>query len=436
MHAKTRLRAALFPAALFPAALFPTALLATTLLSACGDEDSDTEQTSNAAQPGLRLASWAVSPQDYNQTFPGGALPAPMPMAFANQSIRQVMHLSLGGTNARVRFSNLFGAEPLVLTGAHIARAGAEPSAIDAATDTELRFAGNASVTIPPGQEQWSDPSTLQVTSAEDVAITLFVSGSVPVSTYHMVAQQTEFVAAGNALAAPSFSAPETRNANYWVTGVDVNSPNGVGTIVTFGDSITDGVGSTPDANHRYPNYLFERVRTDPRLAGYSVIDEGISGNRILHDVAGPNALGRFDRDVLQQSGASHVIILIGINDLGFSGFAPDQAVTAPDVTGGLDTLISQAKAKGLRVYLATLTPLQGTMAPYYSEQTETLRGTINTWIRGNKGVDGIIDFDRAVQDPQNPLAMNPAYDSGDHLHPSDAGYQVMANAIDLSLFH
>jgi len=436
MHAKTRLRAALFPAALFPAALLPAAVLATTLLTACGDEDSDAEQTSNAAQPGQRLASWAVSPQDYNQTLPGSALPPPPPMGFANQSIRQVMHLSLGGTNARVRFSNLFGTEPLALAGAHIARAGAAPSAIDATSDTELRFAGQASVTIPAGQEQWSDPSTLQVTSAEDVAVTLFLSGSVPVSTVHTEARQTEFVTAGNALSAPSFSAPETRTANYWVTGIDVTSPSGGGAIVTFGDSITDGVGSTPDANHRYPNYLFERVRTDPKLSGYSVIDEGISGNRILHDVAGPNALGRFERDVLQQSGASHVIILIGINDLGFSGFVLDQAVTAPDVTGGLETLVSQAKAKGLRVYLATLTPLQGTMAPYYSEQTETQRGAVNAWIRGNKVVDGIIDFDRAVQDPQNPLAMNPAFDSGDHLHPSDAGYQVMANAIDLSLLH
>ncbi|MEO8181726.1 MAG: SGNH/GDSL hydrolase family protein [Deltaproteobacteria bacterium] len=251
-----------------------------------------------------------------------------------------------------------------------------------------------------------------------------------------MVAQQTEFVTTGNALSAPTFTDPETRNFNYWVTGIDVTSASRGGVIVAFGDSITDGVGSTPDTNHRYPNYLAERIRADAKLAGHGVIDEGISGNRILHDIAGPAALGRFERDVLEQSGASHVIILIGINDLGFSGFVPDQAVTAADVTGGLQTLISLAKARGLRVYLATLTPLQGTMAPYYSEQTETARGAVNAWIRTQADVEGVIDFDRAVQDAANPLAMNPAYDSGDHLHPSDAGYQVMANAIDVSLFH
>ena len=416
------------------ATILCAALVGTILLPACSDSSNDLEQTTGAAQPGQWRASWAVSPQDYNAVFPGGAFPPPMPMAFENQSLRQIMHLSVGGKDVRVRFSNLFGTVPLSLSGAHIARAGAG-SAIDTASDRELKFNGQTSVTIPVGQEQWSDPSALQIDSAQDVAVTLFLSGSTPVATVHSVAQQTQYVTAGNALSAASFSDPETRNSYYWTTGIDVVASGSGGVIVAFGDSITDGVGSTPDANHRYPNYFAERVRADARLASYGVIDEGISGNRVLNDVAGPKAIGRFARDVIEQSGASHVILLIGINDLGFSGIVPAQAVTATQVTDGLETMIAQAKANGLRAYLATLTPLQGTMAPYYSDQTELLRGTINTWIRSEADVDGVIDFDRAVQDPSNPLAMNPQYNSGDFLHPSDAGYQVMADAIDLGLF-
>ena len=414
------------------ATILCAALISSIGLPACSDSN-DAEQTTGAAQPGQRRASWAVSPQDYNAVFPGGALPPPMPMAFENQTLRQIMHLSVGGKDVRVRFSNLFGTAPLTLSGAHIARAGAG-SAIDAASDTALKFGGQTSVTIPVGQEQWSDPSALTIGDAEDVAVTLFLSGSVPVATVHSVAQQTQYVTAGNALSAASFSEPETRNSYYWTTGIDVVASSSAGMIVAFGDSITDGVGSTPDANHRYPNYFAERLRADASFAGYGVIDEGISGNRVLHDVAGPMAIGRFARDVTEQSGASHVVMLIGINDLGFSGIVPAQAVTAEQVIAGIQTMINEAKAKPLRVYLATLTPLQGTMAPYYSDQTELLRGTINTWIRTEAEVDGVIDFDHAVQDPTNPLAMNPPYNSGDFLHPSDAGYQVMANAIDLSL--
>ena len=425
----SRIFARTFPFAsqLARAALLPALLLA------CSDS-SESSETHNALQPGARRVTWAVSPQDYSEVFPGGVFPAPMPMMFANQSLRQIVHVSVGGSSPRVHLSNLFGAAPLVLGGVHVALAGAG-SAIVAGTDTELRFGGQTAVTIPAGQEIWSDPGTLEIPAAADVAITLFVPGTAAVSTVHSVAQQTEFVTAGDALSAPSFANAEMRNSNYWLTGLDVTAPAAGGVIVAFGDSITDGVGSTSGANHRYPNYLAERLRADASLAGFGVADEGISGNRILHDVAGPAALSRFRRDALGQTGASHVIILIGINDLGFSGLAPDQAVTANDVTGGLSTLISQAKAGGLHVSLATLTPLKGTMAPYYGDQTEALRGAVNTWIRNDADVDAVIDFDRAVQSSADPLAMNPDFDSSDHLHPNDAGYQAMANAIDLSLF-
>jgi hypothetical protein len=331
-------------AALLPAWLF-----------GCSDSNGSS-QSQNALQPGARRATWAVSPQDYSEVFPGGALPAPMPMLFSNQSLRQILHVSVGGSSPRVHLSNLFGTAPLTLGGVHLALAGAS-SAITPGTDTELRFGGQTSVTIPAGQELWSDPGTLDIPAAADVAITLFIPGSASVSTVHSVAQQTQFVTSGNALSALSFSNPETRTSNYWLTGLDVTAPEAGGVIVAFGDSITDGVGSTRDAHHRYPNYLAERLRADASLSGFGVADEGISGNRVLHDIAGPSALSRFQRDALGQTGASHVIILIGINDLGFSGLVPDQAVTADDVTGGLARLISQAKAAGLHVSLATLTP-------------------------------------------------------------------------------
>jgi lysophospholipase L1-like esterase len=401
-------------------------------VAACSDADPD--QGVSPLAGSTRVATWGTAPQDYNEVFPGGVFPPPPPLSFRDQSIRQVVHISTGGDQPRVRLSNLFSAAPLSIAGAHVARS-LGGAVIDTSTDTALRFDGQTSVSIPPGGEVWSDPADLSLETAADLAITLYVSGETPVTTVHGVALQTAFTVAGDALSSADLSAGEASTRYYWITGVDVVTSGTTGAIVAFGDSITDGVGSTPDTNHRYPNYLAERLRADPDWAGFGVVNEGISGNRVLSDVAGPSGISRFARDVLEHSAASHVIILLGINDIGFSGLMPAAAVTAEQITEGLASMVQQAQAEGLKAYLATLLPLQGTMPPYYSEQSEALRGAVNAWIRNDSPADGVIEFDLATQDPDNPLRMLPAYDSGDSLHPSDAGYDAMADAIDFGLF-
>lgn len=395
-------------------------------LAACSEEGDD-------APSGTRRATWAAAPQDYNEVFPGGAFPAPPPLAFSDQSVRQIVRISSGGSGLRVRLSNRFGAEPLTLDGLHLALTSGG-SSIDPASDVALEFDGDSSVTIPAGQDVWTDIADVSVAAGVELALTLYVAGEVPVTTVHSAAQQTAYVTAGDALSDVSFANAETRTSYYWITGIDVVTPEEGGVIVAFGDSITDGVGSSVDASSRYPDLLARRLR-EAGMGGFGVVNEGISGNRVLSDVVGPSATSRFVRDVTEHAGATHVIILIGINDIGFSGFLGDGSLQASDVTRGLASLVEDAREAGLEVYLGTLTPLKGTMAPYYSESSELLRGEVNAWIRDQAEVDGVIDFDRAMQDPGDPLQMVPAFDSGDHLHPNDAGYETMAGTIDLGLF-
>ena len=380
-------------------------------------------------------ATWTAAPQDYNEPFPVPGVPPPEPQSFQDQSIRHVMRVSVGGDKVRVRVSNLFGTAPVTLGGVHIARSTGGAS-INASTDTVLRFNGQESVTVPAGQETWSDETSFSLPSQTDVAVTVYVPQTTPVATVHSQGQQTISVAAGNALGSATFTPTETRQSYYWVTGIDVSNDDARGVIVAFGDSITDGAFSTVDAANRYPDFLARRVAADPASKGFSVVNQGIGGNRVLNDVIGTRAVDRFQRDVLGTTGATHAIILIGINDIGFGAFAPEQAVTADEIIAGLQTMVDQAKARNIAVFLGTLLPFKGTFPPYYNEETETKRQAVNAWIRANTAqVKGIIDFDAATRDPADPLQIRPEYDSGDHLHPNDAGYEAMANAIDLTLF-
>ena len=377
-------------------------------------------------------AAWSAAQQDYNEPFPA----APPPLAFNNQTLRQVLRVAIGGEQVRVRFSNVFGKAPLTIHGARVARS-AGGSSIEPASDTELKFNGQASVTIPAGGELWSDAAALEVQAQGDLAVSMFLAAATPVATVHSWSLQTHYVAAGNALSQETLPGAETRSSYYFLSGVDVLTSAKAHVAVAIGDSITDGAGTTPDTQRRWTNYLARRLQAAASAGTVSVVNAGIAGGRMISNGVGPRGVDRFDRDVLSQSGVSHVIILLGINDIAFPAFGPNQEVTLEQMTAGMQSMIDQAKAKGLKVYVGTLLPFKGATVfgqPYYRDEFESKRQAFNDWIRSNTAIDHVIDFDRAIRDPANPLAMLPAYDSGDHLHPNDKGAEAMAEAVELSL--
>lgn len=372
-------------------------------------------------------------------TAPVSAAPSPANQ-INNQTLRQIVHTSVGGDQVRVKVSNAFGTGSLVIGAAHVAlRAAGE--AIVPGSGGPLTFSGLSSFTIPPGAHALSDPVNLAVPALGDLAIDLYLPGDTSATTSplttHSVGLQTNYLSpAGNFTGVTVLTVAGTRMSWFFLTGVEVTASKQTGAIAAFGDSITDGVASTPDTNNRWPNHLASRLMAQPGNHKMGVLDLGISGNRVLHDFVGPNAQARFDRDVLTQTGVTHVIVLEGINDIGFSGFLPAEAVTAAEIIAGHQQLIERAHARGLTIYGATLTPFAGTIfAGYFTQAGEVKRQAVNAWIRTSGEYDAVIDFDLVTRDPNNPTFLLPAYDSGDGLHPSDAGYVAMANAINLKLF-
>lgn len=288
-------------------------------------------------------------------------------------------------------------------------------------------------MTVAPGTEVSSDDVALSVSPLSNVAISSYFSSLTSVPTVHSLGRQTAYVGAGNQLSAPSVpvTATSTRQSYYGLTAVETTSIEKTRVVVTFGDSITDGFNSTVDASKRYPNQLDDRLKANG-AARTAVVNSGISGNRWLNDVAGPNGNGRFERDVLNTKGVTHTIILLGINDIGFSeALVPAQAVSADQIINSINTAVAKAKARGIKVFVGTLLPYKG--AGYYSVAGEAKRQAVNNWIRTNTQLDGVVDYDKTMQSATDPLAMNPAYDSGDHLHPNDLGYGAMAATVDLS---
>ncbi len=383
-------------------------------------------------------AAWAVTPQDYNKPGPGGVPPA---LSFTNKTLRHTMQVSLGGEQIRVRFSNVFGTAPLVVDGAYaaLAKMGSE---IDAATGKALTVGGKANFTIAVGAEAWSDPVAMTVAANSKVSVGVFVANSTPVSTTHRFGNQTTYIGEGNVLSAATIAnlgdgaPPATAASYYWVTGIDVYTREPANVLVLLGDSITDGVGSTPDANHRYGNYLSTLLAADTTKKQVSVINEGLAGNRILSDGAGDSAIKRFDRDVAGQTGVTNAFILLGINDIGFCVLAPPTCKTSAEITGGITTLIGKAKAKGIKVQVATLMPFKGATvfgAPYYDAAAETKRGEVNTFIKALTTTDGIVDLATVMKDPADELLLKTTFDIGDHLHPNDMGYSTLAGAFDLT---
>ena len=415
----------------FGLSLLLTAALSLPLASRADGDDDDRE-----GQRVTRwVGTWTASPQ-----APEPPIILATPSQFDNQTIRQIVHISVGGSSMRVRLSNEYGRTPLVVGSAHIARQLAGNGAsIMPGTDRTLTFGGRTGVTIPAGAPVLSDPVDLDAPALSNLAISIHLPKLTLASTFHSLGVQTTYVSSqGDFTAAGTLPTASTTTSWFFLSGVSVATRRPPAAIVALGDSITDGFASTVDANRRWPNLLAARLQAAPKLRHVAVMDHGISGNRTLHDFIGPNALARFDRDVLVAPGARWVVVLEGINNIGLPGVfgLAQEVVSADDIIFGYRQLIDRAHEKGLKIYGGTLTPFEGTTIPgYFTPAGEVKRQAVNQWIRTSGAFDAVIDFDKAIRDPLHPTRMLPVYDSGDHLHPNDAGYQAMANYIDLGLF-
>jgi lysophospholipase L1-like esterase len=378
------------------------------------------------------IATWAASPQ-----APRGV----MPSSFSNRTIRQIVHLSVGGNKVRLRLSNEFGSRPVLIGAASVAMAGGGSDIVSGSL-RPLTFGASKSVIIPPGAPALSDPVELSVAPLSDVAVSLYLPAATDLGTVHQTGLQTAYVsAAGDFTASSEFPIVDRFANRFFLAAVLVEPISPVRAIVTFGDSITDGTNSTVNANGRWPDVLARRLK-EAGIA-VAVLNQGIAGNRVLSDGAGISALARFERDVLSQPGVSHVVIFVGINDIGWPGTAiePGGIVrTADEIIAGYKQLIERAHLRSIKVIGSPLTQFENAFAGmanqgYFTPDKEAKRLAVNRWIRASGAFDGIIDFEAVLADPSHPTAIAAAYDSGDHLHPNDAGYKAMGESIDLTMF-
>ncbi len=387
------------------------------------------------------ISSWTAAPM---ASVPPPII-GPLPFALNNQTIRQVLHLSAGGRRLRIRLTNEYGSKPLSVGAATIARVKADGS-IDRSSVRHLTFAGQPSAVIPASAPLLSDPLDLPVKALSDVSLSLYFPEDTGLCTCHQVAVQDGFVSAPGDFTAREFTAGQTVQSRAFVSGVEVEVPHGK-TVVVLGDSISDGLGSSPNANRRWPDVFARRLNRGGMAWG--VANQGITGNRVLEDGAGQSALARLDRDVLAVPGVAYVIVFEGVNDLGL-GFghwtlppgpgnspppvlAPAHSPTAAAMIAGYRQIIARAHARGIRVYGATIAPYEGAM--YWSAEGEVQRQAINEWIRHSGEFDAVLDFDAAFRDPAKPTRMAAGKSMGDFLHGNDAGYEAVGNSIDLKLF-
>lgn len=399
-----------------------------------------------ATQPGAAATPQAAPPAELPKPItvapppppPSGAASRPQrPPVYGTEdtTLREIVHVSIGGPQVRVVFTNEFGTDSLTIGAAHIA-VSQGGSTINTVGSAGLTFGGRTSVTIPPGALVVSDAAMMNVPAQSDLAISFFLPAqSIPQLSQHGGADQISYTAPGNVVGAKTLDDPHEIRSWPFIKAVDVMASAKSSAVVAFGDSITDGAYVTVNSNNRWPDELARRLHTNPKTADLGVLNLGIGGNRILHDNTGPSALARFDRDVIAQAGVKYVIVLEAINDIGhaYDPSRPYDIVSADDLITGYIQMTERAHMHGMKVYFATLTPYTG--AKYMSPAGEEVRQTLNKWMRTNKIADGFIDFEKATQDPANPSMFLPAYDSKDHLHPNDTGYKAMGDSIDLNLF-
>lgn len=426
-------------AALILAAQAPPAILGSTVLGA----------VSTAAHPGGKqwIGTWATAAQPF--------LPKSL-QTYRNQSLRLIVHTSAGGTKVRIKISNTYGGRPLLIGAAHIAHRTAAAD-IDPHSDRMLKFSGKSSTTVPAGSMVVSDPVELDVAPLSDLAISLFLPRRTEAKTAHSMAKQTSYVSPETGDSTPAVKFPVAKAIHSWpfLTGVDVEASSGAAAIVALGSSLTDGDGTTADTNGRWPDVLSERLQKGSGAkAEIGVLNEGIIGNRLLHDSPkgadnpfgaglGQAGLARFDRDVLAQAGVRYVIVGLGINDILFPAFPftpPSEKVSAEGIISGYRQLIARAHRKDIRVIGTTNPPFEnsafeGLVTAFYTPEREAFRQKVNDWIRSSGEFDGVVDLDVVLRDPSHPTQLLPAYDSGDHLHPNNAGCVAEGNAFPLALF-
>jgi lysophospholipase L1-like esterase len=350
---------------------------------------------------------------------------------FRNTTIRQRVHVSLGGPWVRLRLTNVFGSGPVKVGPVTVARAGAKAGTTIAGTLKAVTFSAQPTVTMAPGAEVVSDPVRLDVPSDSDLLLSLYLPGPTGPATYHAAARATGWTASGNHTADATSDGFAGRTSSYWfLDGVDVQS-DARGSVAFVGDSITDGGGSTQDADHRWPDYLADRVLTRPASLQFGVLNAGISGNRVLLDAVnpgqGPSILHRLDRDALEQQAVRTVVLVAGVNDIQQAPVEQDPA----KIIAGYEQVAARARAAGLRVVGATIAPFEGWSQ--WTPQREGVRQEVNDWVRTSGVFDGYLDFDAVLRDPSRPQRLRADLDSGDHLHPRDSGYAAMAASVDLA---
>jgi len=359
----------------------------------------------------------------------GNAQVAPL----SDQTVRMIVHTSLGGRQVRVELSNMLTADPIEVGAAHIAihKGG---GAIEAGTDRALTFSGHTSITIPSGALILSDPVNLQVAPMSDLAVSLYLPHDTGVTTVHPLSLHTTYISKGDVTASESMPEPQTNLSYVWLSSVDVLAPLDAFTVVALGDSITDGFATTPNTDRAWPTLLAKRFQGNKATQHVAVVNQGISGNQVLRDGAGVSALARLDRDVIARPGVKWVVLLEAINDINIRGRAEGpQSVTSDELIAGYRQIIERCHTYGIQVMGATIMPDEG--VPTATERGEKIRQEINAWIRAKGNFDAVVDFDKVVQDPAKPTRIRPELDPGDHIHPNDAANQLMADAFDLSVF-